>query len=400
MRHANQRKIGAALATIAAMGLLGTMAVEAWAAGGTGPIVAVLEVEVQGIRGWRSLRNRLSAHVTTTLGATGKFRVVPGPKLRRRLSLEKAKGYKSGYDESTQVESGKQLAPQKSLLTTVIRLGKSCKVAMVMLDVGKAASDGGVTTTGGCAEEDIVESIEETLRLTIDPSAKQKPKKPVMPRSAVGTNAIADIDFQTEPKGAEVFVDAQMRGRTPLRLRLRRGFTYRVSIEKDGFEKVKVDIPVKGRATHEYALKLPLNERIRTQTEWFALRGFMGAGPNISTSFMGVQLSDPTLVSGGEIALFTLRWERFTWELLRLGGATPLGYFWGSAVSYPLHIGDSGMHEIRFGGHLTFAWAYVPSASGVQVSYVWHMKERFALEFGVMQFTYPFAVAGTLGFRI
>ena len=58
------------------------------------------------------------------------------------------------------------------------------------------------------------------------------------------------------------------------------------------------------------------------------------------------------------------------------------------------------MHEIRFGGHLTFAWAYVPSASGVQVSYVWHMKERFALEFGVMQFTYPFAVAGTLGFRI
>lgn len=73
----------------------------------------------------------------------------------------------------------------------------------------------------------------------------------------------------------------------------------------------------------------------RTNTEWFALR--VGGGTS------GFYLN---------FSLFNIRWRHFYWTIIDAGmkfggtGFTDYGMIFG----FPLHLGDEGRHEVRFGG--------------------------------------------------
>jgi hypothetical protein len=105
----------------------------------------------------------------------------------------------------------------------------------------------------------------------------------------------------------------------------------------------------------------------------------------------------PTFLVGGEMSLFTLRWTHFYWEILHAGGGYPVFVYWGTAFGIPIHFDKS---EIRLGAHLTMLYGFYPSPSGLELYWVAHVARRFAVEIGLKQFSFPFALGATLGFRI
>jgi hypothetical protein len=105
----------------------------------------------------------------------------------------------------------------------------------------------------------------------------------------------------------------------------------------------------------------------------------------------------PTFLAGGEMSLFTVRWLHFYWELINGGGGWPLFGYWGTALGVPIHFEKS---EIRIGAHLTMLYGFYPTASGLELYWVRHVARYFALEIGIKQFSFPFAMGLTLGFRV
>jgi hypothetical protein len=91
------------------------------------------------------------------------YRVVPRSQLKARLSEQKSESYRQCFDESCQIEIGKELAAGKSLATQVIKLGDKCKATLTLFDLKTAASEEGATHSGGCGEGEIVASLEAAV---------------------------------------------------------------------------------------------------------------------------------------------------------------------------------------------------------------------------------------------
>jgi len=91
------------------------------------------------------------------------FKVVPRSQLRERLTEAKKGTYKECYEESCQIEVGKELAAQKSLASQVLKIGKQCKVTVNLFDLKTAASDGAGAGSGDCDEDGVVKSLEDAV---------------------------------------------------------------------------------------------------------------------------------------------------------------------------------------------------------------------------------------------
>jgi len=222
------------------------------------PIVAVFTIEDKGARLKKKLRERLSDYLAMTLAATGRYRVVPRDQLKKRLVAQKTRSYKKCYDQTCQIEIGKELAAQKSLSTVIMKLGSRCMVTTVLYNLRTAASEGGASAEGGCSEDAIVESLKTVVKKLVPGGRAPAPpaRKPV--RSA-GKGGLL---IKSTPGGAAVTIDGQaMEGKTPLTVRdlpagehvleLRRGLfmgRQRVKVVANRFVKVTVAMQkVKGQ---------------------------------------------------------------------------------------------------------------------------------------------------------
>ena len=127
------------------------------------PIVAVFNIEAKGIRLPKKLLIRLSDYLSMKLAATGRYQVVPRDQLKKRLVQQKRKSYKPCYDQTCQIEIGKELAAQKSLTAVVMKLGSKCMLTVVLYDLRRATSQGGASAEGECSEDEIVRSIKSVV---------------------------------------------------------------------------------------------------------------------------------------------------------------------------------------------------------------------------------------------
>ena len=205
------------------------------------PIVAVFTIEDKGARLKKKLRERLSDYLAMTLAATGKYRVVPRDQLKKRLVAQKTRSYKKCYDQSCQIEIGKELAAQKSLSTVIMKLGSKCMVTSVLYNLRTAASEGGASAEGGCSEDAIVASIKKVVRKLVPggkPPAPGPVKKPARPEGKGG------LLVKSAPGGAAVTIDGQAQGgATPLTVKDLSAGEHVVEVRKGlfwGRQKVRV----------------------------------------------------------------------------------------------------------------------------------------------------------------
>jgi hypothetical protein len=125
-------------------------------------IVAVFDLEVKGIELDGGTVDRLTDYLGSLLASKG-YQVVPRSQIKERLVAAKTDSYKDCYDQSCQIDIGKELAAQKSLASQVLKIGSNCKVAVNLFDLKRAASEGAGTASGACDEDGVVTSLERAV---------------------------------------------------------------------------------------------------------------------------------------------------------------------------------------------------------------------------------------------
>ena len=143
---------------VLAVGMLTSPAVEA-----KKPIVAVFDIEFQRVRLKRDAAEVLNNYLVDKVAASGKYQVVPRDQLKKRLVAQKKRSYKQCYQQSCQIEIGKELAAQKSLATRVMKIGRQCVVTATLYDLKKATTERGATAKGKCSEGGIMASLDKVV---------------------------------------------------------------------------------------------------------------------------------------------------------------------------------------------------------------------------------------------
>jgi hypothetical protein len=126
------------------------------------PIVAVLEIEDGRGRLEPRALDQLSEYLATKL-ASGGYQVVPRDRLRRRLLLSKAEGYRPCVDESCQIELGKAVAAQKTLATKVLGVGAECTLTSTLYDLRLEVAERAALARSACDTEALVAGIDRLV---------------------------------------------------------------------------------------------------------------------------------------------------------------------------------------------------------------------------------------------
>lgn len=141
--------------------LWGTTTAEA---GSTGrPIVAVFNIESQGVRLGRAVRDRLGGYLTTRLAASGAYKVIPRAQIKRRMTRQKRRSYRDCYAQSCQIELGKELAASHSLSSKLLKIGRRCILTAELYDLRTATTSSAATARGGCGEDAVVGLIDQAV---------------------------------------------------------------------------------------------------------------------------------------------------------------------------------------------------------------------------------------------
>ncbi|MEQ9500700.1 MAG: hypothetical protein RIT81_27765 [Deltaproteobacteria bacterium] len=149
---------------------LATVATLLWtssASAAPAPVLVVFDLEDQ-----RKKRERLDAsqiraltqYLRTRLAARGRFLVVPTSELRAALRAEKRESFKACYDESCQIEIGRELAAEKSVATKLSKLGSKCQLTASLFDLAKSTTETAATHRGSCDADALVEGLEQVAR--------------------------------------------------------------------------------------------------------------------------------------------------------------------------------------------------------------------------------------------
>lgn len=134
--------------------------------------------------------------------------------------------------------------------------------------------------------------------------------------------------------------------------------------------------------------------------EWIGFRTLLGGALPLERGWPGNPAYTPhyPMLAHMELVLFALQWPHFYWEVLRGGGGEPWLGHWGTAFGYPFRLDRLDRHQLRVGVHVTFVYGYMPSWSGLQVTYVHRPWSRFGVHFGVQQYSYPPGASFVFGF--
>ncbi|MBN2494976.1 MAG: hypothetical protein JXR96_10330 [Deltaproteobacteria bacterium] len=154
--------------------------------------MAVFDLEVKGTTLDSSAIDRLTDYLGALLARKG-FKVVPRSQLKSRLTEAKKGTYRECYDESCQIEIGKELAAQKSLASQVLKIGMQCKVTVNLFDLKTAASDGAGAGSGNCDEDGIVASLEKAVAdLLSQKEARERSEEAARMKAAAEARARAE----------------------------------------------------------------------------------------------------------------------------------------------------------------------------------------------------------------
>lgn len=134
------------------------------------PVVAVFDLENRAKLKKGDVLT-LTEYITTRLAEGGLYRVVPKGEVQSALRTKKAESYQTCYDESCQIEIGRELAAQKTLSSKVSQLGSTCIVTVQLYDLAQSASEGAGTSKGGCKVEQILSLLDEAMAPLIRPAA-------------------------------------------------------------------------------------------------------------------------------------------------------------------------------------------------------------------------------------
>jgi hypothetical protein len=159
----NHQEVNLLLSKEAASGVAETSPKPASGPGPRKPIIAVFDVQDTTGKTKKEDLLSLTNYLGTVLTKSGKYKTVPRDQLRKRLFETKKGTYKNCFNESCQIELGKALAAQKSLATTLIRVGSKCAVTANLIDLKTETAEKGASVTTGCSTDELLDAMEKLV---------------------------------------------------------------------------------------------------------------------------------------------------------------------------------------------------------------------------------------------
>lgn len=199
------------------------------------PRIAIFQVEDQTMALKPAVLVQLTNYLASQIAEGGKFLVVPGSEIRKRLLAKKKASYKACVDEKCQIEIGRELAANKSLSTQILKLGSKCVVIATLYDLRAAATERSTSQKGGCSADDLVTSLEKTVAKLKGADAAVKADEPGRAKVEVEAK-LGGLLIKSRPSGAEVWLDDKKQtGQTPLTLRDLAAGPHAVELQKGDY---------------------------------------------------------------------------------------------------------------------------------------------------------------------
>jgi len=126
-------------------------------------IVAVFKIENRGTSLTSEELLTLTDYLGTRLGEQGRYQIVPRNEIRKRLLDQKQESYKACYDQSCQIEIGRELSAQYTVSASISKVGSLCILTAAMYDLRKAATEKTATAKGPCDVDNLVEAVESIV---------------------------------------------------------------------------------------------------------------------------------------------------------------------------------------------------------------------------------------------
>ncbi len=105
----------------------------------------------------------LTDYLASKIAEDGLFHVVPRDEIKKRIREQKKKSFKQCYDQTCQIEIGREIAAQKTLSVTISPIGSSCVITAALFDLKKAATDATASSRGKCLPDNLVTQIEDIV---------------------------------------------------------------------------------------------------------------------------------------------------------------------------------------------------------------------------------------------
>jgi uncharacterized protein len=131
---------------------------DSWAADDR-PIVAVFEIQTKLMKLPQAERDIMTSLLVEELAIGGAFKVMPPGDVKKILIEQSKESYKKCYDESCQIQLGRRLPANKLLTSSVMKLGKKCRVSISLYDLKQQTADTTEKVRGGCSQDALLESI-------------------------------------------------------------------------------------------------------------------------------------------------------------------------------------------------------------------------------------------------
>jgi hypothetical protein len=105
-------------------------------------------------------RDQLSEYVAVRMTQSLGYRVVPRAEIKERLHDDKQSSYRPCVDQSCQIELGKALAAQKSLATTLIRVGGTCALTATLFDLKSETAEMAASVRTECSKDSLLQGVD------------------------------------------------------------------------------------------------------------------------------------------------------------------------------------------------------------------------------------------------
>jgi hypothetical protein len=153
-----------------------------------GPILALFDMQDKGSGLEADVLSNLVDYLAARLSEGG-YKVVPRDQIIDRLKAQKKKSHKSCFDQSCQIEMGRELAAQKSLSTKILRIGDTCQVTAVLYDLHQATTDTAATAEAGCDVNQLLGAVKEIAKKLCQPLTGE-----AGPKTAKAEKKAAEVD--------------------------------------------------------------------------------------------------------------------------------------------------------------------------------------------------------------
>ncbi|MCK6549834.1 hypothetical protein L6R52_28615 [Myxococcota bacterium] len=185
-------------------GVLASM-LAAPAAAADKPVVVVFDFDAKDAKLGASTVEGLSEYLRALVAQSGAYQVVPRDDMKQRLTEKKADSYKACFDQSCQIEIGRELAAEKTIATRILRIGSKCITTATMFDLRRAASEHAATHEGPCTEDGAMEATKAVARELTTKRTTPEPARAAEPTPAAPKEKLRAVYDSTWKKGTNGF---------------------------------------------------------------------------------------------------------------------------------------------------------------------------------------------------